>query len=169
MGGAEVARGEHVPLRIVPETGQVSEYSPEPHGKVPADVLQQDVSWSNVANGAGDSRPEVALVVESSTLARDAERLARVACCEHVDGLDFGPVLDICVSINRVVRPVLSQHGLTEWLKVAVPHGLHSSALEAELPASDAAGDCSNGERHSATSATRARRRQSGNGTHSAP
>ena len=44
--GTNGCRGNALPLRVIPELGQVSEYSSEPQGKVPCDVLQQDETGS---------------------------------------------------------------------------------------------------------------------------
>lgn len=44
--GADGGSRYAVPFRVVPDLGQVSEYSSEPQGKVPCDVFQQDPSGS---------------------------------------------------------------------------------------------------------------------------
>lgn len=44
--GADGGSRYAVPFRVVPDLGQVSEYSPEPQGKVPCDVLQEHESGS---------------------------------------------------------------------------------------------------------------------------
>jgi len=44
--GADGGSRYAVPLRVVPDLGQVSKYSPEPQGKVPCDVFQERPSGS---------------------------------------------------------------------------------------------------------------------------
>src|SRR5690606_5279359 len=76
--GANGASRYAVPLRVIPALGQVSEYSSDPQGKVPWDVLQEDVAGSCVANDSEDFGPKMTLVVLSEAVACDAERLAGV-------------------------------------------------------------------------------------------
>jgi hypothetical protein len=52
-GGSRYA----VPLDVIPERGQVSEYLAMPSTKQSCDVLHDDVSRSNVANNAGELTP----------------------------------------------------------------------------------------------------------------
>ena len=48
------------------------------------DILEEDERRRDLADDAGDMRPEVARVVGTSALARDAERLARIARSDDV-------------------------------------------------------------------------------------
>jgi hypothetical protein len=43
------------------------------------DILEEDEGWLDLADDAGDMRPEVARVVRAPAFARDGERLARIA------------------------------------------------------------------------------------------
>jgi hypothetical protein len=58
MRRSDLGRAPHSPLRIEPERGQVSENSLDPPSKDSCDVLQEDVSGSNLANDPGDMGPE---------------------------------------------------------------------------------------------------------------
>jgi hypothetical protein len=42
VGGADIARAKHLPLRIEPEAGQVPENSIDPSNKERLDVLHED-------------------------------------------------------------------------------------------------------------------------------
>ena len=88
MGGANVRRRAHRPLRIEPEVGQVtddaSEGPPVIDGKKPSHVLQEDVARSHVANDADDLRPEPTLVFHAAPGAGCAGWLAREACNDAI-------------------------------------------------------------------------------------
>ena len=64
--GTHGARGEHAPLRIVPDLGQVCEDSPKEvsvvRGKDTWYVLCDNVSWANLDNDAGELSPQVSFV-----------------------------------------------------------------------------------------------------------
>ena len=48
------------------------------------DILEEDQGWFDLADDAGDMRPEVARVLRAPSLARDAEWLARIARSDDV-------------------------------------------------------------------------------------
>lgn len=52
-GGSRYA----MPLRVIPERGQVSENLAVPSTKQSCDVLHDDVPWSNLANDSGELDP----------------------------------------------------------------------------------------------------------------
>src|SRR5690606_41646964 len=72
--GANGASRYAVPFRVIPALGQVSENSSEPQGKVPWDVLQEDVAGSYVANDSEDFGPKMPLVALAPSVSGDAER-----------------------------------------------------------------------------------------------
>jgi len=55
---------------------------------VASDVFQHDESRSHLANGSQDVRPQVSVIVGAFPQAGVTEWLARVAACQHVDGLN---------------------------------------------------------------------------------
>jgi hypothetical protein len=58
MGSAKVGRGKHLPLRIIPELGQVPENGIHPSNKQPRDVFHDNVAGSEIANGSSVLTPE---------------------------------------------------------------------------------------------------------------
>ena len=72
-----VLSAETIPLRIVPERGQVSDHRSESSRKEAWDVFQEDEARSNVANDARDFRPEPSLVGLAKAAAGETDRLAR--------------------------------------------------------------------------------------------
>ncbi|GAA5056324.1 hypothetical protein GCM10023336_28960 [Streptomyces similanensis] len=92
VGSADLVRAYNAPLRIEPEVGKVAEDSVEADSKVVRDVLKERDSGSKNPKGTGNVRPEVSLIVSSFQLAGEAERLARVAADQDIDGLHGGPV-----------------------------------------------------------------------------
>lgn len=57
MRGADVGRGDHVPLRIEPEGGKVSEHGVEPQGNVSWDVLKEDEGGAALVDDPCERRP----------------------------------------------------------------------------------------------------------------
>jgi len=60
--------------------GDFGEAEPEMMG----DILEEDEGWLDLADDPGDMRPEVARIVHTPALARDGERLARIARSDDV-------------------------------------------------------------------------------------
>lgn len=77
MRGTNGGRRETTPFRIEPEAGKVGEDVRETVPNKSGDVLQHDVSGSHVSGDPGDVRPEPSLIIDTSTGAGGAERLAR--------------------------------------------------------------------------------------------
>jgi len=80
------------PPRVIPQAGKVPNDIGKSHRQVSGDVLQDDESRSQRANGIGHEGPEVPLIFGSLPLACVRERLAGVAAGEDVDGGNVGPV-----------------------------------------------------------------------------
>lgn len=70
------SRAEHIPLRIEPAFGQVSEYMSKSGSKQPWHVLQEDESRSHLANDSRDVGPDPSLVICTLPLSSTAPRLA---------------------------------------------------------------------------------------------
>lgn len=86
MGGADVARSQHIPTRIKPERGQITEDDTEPARSEHWGVLHEDVGGSNLANDASELSPETAaLAIDAGALARARDVLAREAAADDVD------------------------------------------------------------------------------------
>lgn len=87
MWSADGGSGDAIPLRIIPERGQVTEDSPEPSVPQLRDVLHDDDSWSKVANDASEVRPEArARTGEARSFAGDGDVLAGEPSANDVDG-----------------------------------------------------------------------------------
>jgi hypothetical protein len=82
------------PSRVVPDRGQVPEYSVESSSGDGGDVLQEDEPRSKYANGFGDVSPDARLLaIDSLPVACVGDVLAREARADDVDLADeFGPV-----------------------------------------------------------------------------
>lgn len=56
----------------------------ETEAEMMGDILEEDEGRLDLTDDAGDMRPEVARVVSAPALARDRERLARIACSDDI-------------------------------------------------------------------------------------
>lgn len=112
--GANGTRGNAVPLRVVPALGQVPEYASEPQGKVPWDVLHEEVAGSYVAKDAEDFGPQVPLVAFTLPSAGERERLARIASREEVERSKLITSERLYVVVLRDGGPVLVKDALRE-------------------------------------------------------
>src|ERR1700740_824397 len=119
-GGSRYA----VPLRIIPERGQVSENVSEPSMKQVCDVLHDDEARSKFANKASVMRPEAAaLTSEPHALSRTTDVLARETPADDIDSnsvcgeLSAGEVSNVMVAGN--LGPVLRQCLACEWFDLA--------------------------------------------------
>ena len=88
MASAGVGCSHNSPSCRPPHAGKVSEDNVKAQSEVASDVLQHDESRSHFANGSQDVRPQVSVIVGAFPQAGVAERLAWVAACQHVDGLN---------------------------------------------------------------------------------
>jgi hypothetical protein len=140
MRGANGGSRDAMPLRIVPERGQVpengSESSPEKRG----DILHDDVSGSNLANKTGVFTPEAAaFTCEPRAFASRADILAGKSAANNVDWSDMFRLQLPHVSMDGYVRPVLRQHAAGKLLDFAEGDGLEAARpLKAKAEAADA-------------------------------
>lgn len=138
MRGTKGARREAIPLCIKPERGQVPEYVSEPVGEEAGYVLQEDVTWSNLANDSGDFGPEPPLIVLGGALPGEADGLAGEAGGDDVDALGAGvDVPDVAVAVD--VGPVPAEDPAAELVTLAEPSGSHPGPFEAEVDPADPA------------------------------
>lgn len=145
--GANGASWNAVPLRVIPERGQVAENSAERSAaierKQPWDVLQDRVTRLNLANDSGEFRPKVPFVGFAAPRSGDAERLAREPAANNVDCDSIGAKPlggeGSHVVVTGHVGPMLAEDGAAVGLDFAERDGSHSGALEPEAESADAA------------------------------
>jgi hypothetical protein len=146
LGGSQAVSAAHLPFRIIPERGQVSENTVDPAIKQVCDVLQDNDFGSNVANQSND------VPVEARSCAVDplSIRICRADILtwkSATDGIDVDAIVsetgssegcDIVIAWN--VWPVFRQHSAAIGIDFAERHGSEcAAALEAEAEAADAA------------------------------
>ena len=127
---AHVACAEHIPRRIEPERGQVTEHltegPPVVSGKEPRDVLHEHESRSHVSNDPAILTPEARpLAAEPGALPGNADILAGEAAAEDVDSREEVPHGDSVdgadVVISNSVRPVLCENVTTPRIPLHLP------------------------------------------------
>jgi hypothetical protein len=131
-----------MPLRVIPERGQLSEYRVQPSSKQRCDVFHDNVAGSNFANESGKMAPQpAARACKTSSLSRDADVLAGEPATDDIDGDSIGSKLSCGegshVRVARDARPVLGKHGAAVGLTFAEGDGSHAGALEPETESAD--------------------------------
>jgi hypothetical protein len=81
---ADFRRREEACRKLVAHADQSCGDFGEAEAEMMGDILEEDEGRLNLADDAGDMRPEVARVVCTPALARDGERLARIARSDDV-------------------------------------------------------------------------------------
>ena len=84
VGRADFRRREEACRKAVAHADQSCGDFGEAEAEMMGDILEEDELRLDLANDPGDMRPEVARVVRAPTLARDGERLARIARSDDV-------------------------------------------------------------------------------------
>jgi hypothetical protein len=119
MRGADVASSQHIPARIKPERGQVTEYDSKASSSEVWAVFHEDVAGSNLANDASELAPEpAALTRDAGAAARARDVLAREAAADDVDEPAPGTTVegaDVVPDWERVEHSValaLREHAL---------------------------------------------------------
>jgi len=79
VGRADFRRREEACRKAVAHADQSAGDFGEAEAEMMGDILEEDEGRFDLADDAGDMRPEVAWVVDTPALARDRERLARIA------------------------------------------------------------------------------------------
>jgi len=134
-----------VPLRIIPERGQVSENVSKPPPKQSCDVFHKHVSGSYLANEPGVFAPQAgSFSSEAGAFSGDADVLAGEAAAYDIGPRPgFGQPIGVeraNVVMDRNLWPMLRQHPPAEWIDLAERHGLETARpLQAEGKAADAA------------------------------
>jgi len=81
---ADFRRREEACRKLVAHADQSAGDFGEAEAEMMGDILEEDEGWLDLADDAGDMRPEVAWVVRTPALARDGEWLARIARSDDV-------------------------------------------------------------------------------------
>jgi hypothetical protein len=145
--GANGRSRNAVPLRVIPDRGQASEYAVESSSKESWDVLHDDVSGSKLANDSEHLEPKTRpFAVESSPEAESADVLAGEAAGDDVNGRDCLGVDVPDVWHAKHVRPVLLKNSEGVRVELALPQAAHTRPLEAEIEAADARKEGANGQ-----------------------
>ena len=84
VGRANLRRREEACRKAVAHSDQSAGDFGEAEAEMMGDILEEDEGRLDFADDAGDMRPEVARVVRAPALARDGERLARIARSDDV-------------------------------------------------------------------------------------
>jgi hypothetical protein len=84
VGRADFRRREEACRKAVAHTDQSCGDFGEAEAEMMGDILEEDEGRPDLADDAGDMRPEVARVVRAPAFARDGERLARIARSDDV-------------------------------------------------------------------------------------
>jgi hypothetical protein len=84
VGRADFRRREEACRKAVAHADQSAGDFGEAEAEMMGDILEEDEGRLDLADDAGDMRPEVARVVGAPALARDGERLARIARSDDV-------------------------------------------------------------------------------------
>jgi hypothetical protein len=84
MGRTDFRRREEACRKAVAHADQSCGDFGEAEAEMMGDILEEDEGRLDLADDAGDMRPEVARVVGTPALARDGERLARIARSDDV-------------------------------------------------------------------------------------
>ncbi len=84
VGGADLRRREEACRKAVAHADQSAGDFGEAEAEMMGDILEEDEGRLDLGDDASDMRPEVARVVRAPALARDRERLARIARSDDV-------------------------------------------------------------------------------------
>ena len=84
VGRADFRRREEACRKLVAHADQSCGDFGEAEAEMMGDILEEDEGRLDLADDAGDVRPEVARVVRTPAFARDGERLARIARSDDV-------------------------------------------------------------------------------------
>lgn len=144
MRGAQVGSRYAVPLRVIPDRGQVTQDDGESAASEDGDVLDNHEAGPKIANESGKMEPEAGpRACNTSVLAGLAEVLAGEAAADDIDGsvpsskLGCVQLRDIVVAVN--VGPMAGKNCPAVGVDFAEGDGAEAGALEAETEAADSA------------------------------
>ncbi len=84
VGRADLRRSEEACRKLVAHADQSAGDFGEAEAEMMGDILEEHEGRLDLADDAGNMRPEVARVIRTPALARDGERLARIARSDDV-------------------------------------------------------------------------------------
>lgn len=84
VGRADFRRRKEASRKAVAHADQSASDFGEAEAEMMGDILEEDKRRFDLADDAGDMRPEVAWVIRAPALSRDRERLARIARSDDV-------------------------------------------------------------------------------------
>ena len=138
VGRADFRRREEACRKAVAHADQSSGDFGETEAEMMGDVLEEHEGRPNLADDPGDMRPEVARVLRAPALARDGERLARIARSDDVHrtapwaAVEGGNVVpDRCAIQGRVFHP-RHEDGRGVGVPLDVTHSAISGACEVQ-------------------------------------
>jgi hypothetical protein len=138
MRRADFRRREEACRKLVAHADQSAGDFGEAEAEMMGDILEEDEGRLALADDAGDMRPEVARVVRAPALARDGERLARIARSDDVHrvaprtAVEGGNVVpDRCRIQGRVFHP-RHEDGRGIGVPLDVTHSAISGACEVQ-------------------------------------
>ena len=133
-----------MPLRIIPDRGQVSENAVQPSTKQRCDVLHDYVAGSKFANKSGVFSPKAAAcAVDAGPFAGRADVLAGESSADDVNPNSICSQAFGGKGSNVLVAgdawPMLFEDGAAERLDFTERDGSHSGSFEPEAESADAA------------------------------
>jgi hypothetical protein len=130
-----------MPFRVIPDRGKVAQNGIESPSSERCNVLSDNESRSQYANGSTVIFPEArAMPRDASALSSIADVLAGESTGEYVDARNCSKIDCRNVVINRGVGPTLAQDRLSVFVALDKPDGVESrGSFEAEFDATDAA------------------------------
>lgn len=155
--GAHVGRSEIAPFRRDPQRGQVTEHFPEGPssacGEEPRNVLQQDVTGSNLSDDPAHLGPEPPRVVLRSALPCEGDGLTGEACGEGEGAAGEVAGSGVAKVANASCRgPVLREDSTAELVPFYLGHdGPDSERLQPKLNPADARAERHDGQRSQGT------------------
>ena len=84
VGRTDFRRCEEACRKLVAHADQSAGDFGEAEAEMMGDILEEHEGWLNLADDAGDMRPEMARIIRTPALARDREWLARVPGAEQI-------------------------------------------------------------------------------------
>ncbi len=138
MGRADFRRRKQSCRKAVAQRDQSAGDFGEAEAEMMGDVFEKDEGRLNLADDAGDMRPEVARVVRAPSLARHAERLARIARRDDIhraaprSAVECGNVVPDSSLIQGRVRHPRHESGRSVGFPLDMAHSSISGQGEGE-------------------------------------
>jgi hypothetical protein len=134
---AHGARRYNRPLRVIPDSGQVSENRSHPSIKQRCDVLHDDVSGSKFANEAREGRPQTGSFSPNSSASTSMADVLAWESTAYDIARDAAEGSDI--SMDRDCWPVPPEDGLAVLIVLDELDCSHAGSLESKTEGADTA------------------------------